>query len=277
MSRAAQSARVDVDAVPAPAFGLADELAPFDGEWHAHRLHQLLYAAEGTLRLETEGAQWLLPPQRAAWIAAGTSHRVRAEGPVSLRTVYVARRLTPGPPEPCRVFAVTPLAREMILHAMRWGPSRGPRDPVAGPYFAALATLCQEWAAEPLPFRLPQARTPELARAMDYTLQHLSGAPTLEVAARAAGLSSRTLARRFQDEAQMSWRRFLGVARMLRAMELLSARGARISQTAFAVGFESLGAFTRAFQDFTGERPKDYRRRVASHGGRRPLPGVPAT
>lgn len=261
---------LDIDAVPASAFGLADELAPLVTDWHSHRKHQLLYAASGTLMLETESGRWWLPPQRAAWIRAGTSHRVSARRHVSLRTVYLAAKLTPGPVDPVRVFDVTPVAREMILHAMRWGADRRAKDALAELYFAALAGLCAEWSEQALPLHLPLAKTEELRRAMDYALDRLGAPLSLEKAAKHVGTSVRTLARRFEEETQMGWRRFLSVARVLKAMELLSMRGARVSQTAFAVGFESLGAFTRSFEAIAGERPKDFRRRVAESHPTRP-------
>lgn len=258
---------VDIDAVSLPAFGLEDDYGPLVSAWHTHNKHQLLYAAVGTLQLEVEGSQWFLPPQRAAWISARVRHRVRALTHVALRTVYLSPRLKEAPPEPCLVFAATPIAREMILYAMRWGPDRAAHDATARAFFGALAALSSEWSQAALPFRLPTARSPELARAMQYAIEELAGAPSVEEAARHAGLSTRTLARRFADEAQTSWRQFLHHARMMRAMELLAAPGARVTETALAVGFDSPGAFTRAFEEFTGEKPKDYR-------GRRGKPAV---
>lgn len=252
---------IDVDSAPAAAFGLAEDLTDVTSPWHSHRMHQVLYAVSGTMHLTAEGAQWLLPPQRAAWISAGISHRVQARA-IALRTVYLAPALVPAPAGGCCVFPVEPLAREMLLYATRWGPARPPGDPVAEPFFLTLAGLCSGWAAQSLPWRLPVAETPELALAMAYALSELGGQPTLEEAARAAGLSPRTLARRFQAEAATSWRAFLGDARMLKAMEILAAPGARVTDAALDVGFESLGAFTRAFQRFTGELPSAYRRRV---------------
>lgn len=255
---------VDVDAVKAPAFCLADELSPFTSDWHAHRKHQLLYSARGALHLEVERAQWLLPPQRAAWLRAGTRHRVRASQPVSLRTVYLAPGLVRLPPEgECRVFVLEPLAREMLLYSTRWGPERPRKDALADSFFGTLAHLLSEWTSAAQDWRLPRARTPELERAMAFTLKHLGEPISFEDAARAARLSGRTLARRFEEEAQTTWRRFLHDARMLRAMELLAEEGARVTQTAYAVGYESLAAFTHAFHSFCGERPRDFRQRVA--------------
>jgi AraC-like DNA-binding protein len=255
---------VDVDAVPASAFCLTDELTPFASGWHTHRRHQLLYAARGALHLEVAHAQWLLPPQRAAWLAGGIRHRVSATQPATLCTVYLEPARVPAAPEgECRVFVLPPLAREMLLYSTRWGPERRPGDAVAESFFSALAHLLAEWAAEPREWKLPRARTPELERAMTYTLARLAGPVTLGGAAKAAGLSQRTLARRFEEEAGTSWRRFLHDARMLRAMELLAEDGSRVTQTAYTVGFESLAAFTHAFTAFTGERPRDFRQRVA--------------
>lgn len=265
---------VDVDAVEASGFCLADELSPSTSAWHTHRKHQLLYSARGALHLEVEDAQWLLPPQRAAWLRAGTRHRVRLTQPVSLRTVYLSPRKVRHPPEgACRVFLLEPLAREMLLYSTRWGPERPRKDAVADSFFGTLALLLSEWAEAARDWRLPRARTPELEKAMTFTLERLGEPLAFEDVARAAGLSGRTLARRFDEEAQTTWRRFLHDARMLRAMELLAEDGARVTQTAYAVGFESLAAFTHAFHAFTGERPRDFRYRLQDgnpvHAGRR--------
>jgi AraC-like DNA-binding protein len=252
--------QVDVESAPAPSFGLADQPTPGTLAWHAHGRHQLLYAAAGTLTLESEASQWLLPPQRAAWIQAGVRHRVHVRGEVELRTVYLDRASVTPSVEACSVFAVTPLAREMILEAMRWGPAHVP-DATSRALFAALAAFAAEWVTATLPFRLPAAKSRELACAMDYALAELA-APSLEVAARKAGLSVRSLNRRFADEAQTTWRAFLQQARMMRATEILALPGARVTEAALAVGFESMGAFTRAFEAFLGETPTEFRKRA---------------
>ncbi len=256
---------IDVDGTRAPAFALAETLAAFASGWHAHRKHQILYAASGTLRLQAGDRQWLLPPQRAAWIAARVAHRVEAEA-ASLRTLYLDPELLPAgaaAPAGCRVFPVTPLLRELILHGMKWGPGRDPEDEAATRFFVVCAELCAEQARADLPLWLPAAKSPELERAIAFTLAHLDDDVSPAAVARAAGVSARTLARRFPEETQMTWQRFLHAARLLRAMELLCLPGARVGTTAHAVGFASVAAFVRAFERFTGESPKEYRERMA--------------
>ena len=117
--------------------------------------------------------------------------------------------------------------------------------------------------AEEPSFRLPRAKTPELAQAIAYTLQHLQEINIDDVAA-AANLSARTLRRRMQQETGVSWQKFLHTARMLRAMELLATPEAQVTETALAVGYNSLSAFIRAFTRFTNETPSHYRQRVQS-------------
>lgn len=257
---ASRAEHVAVDTMTLPAFGLADELRAFDGDWHSHRFHQLLYAASGALRLETDEGTWLLPPQRAAWICAGVRHRVAARQPVALRTVYLARRLAPAPPFRCRVFAASPLAREMILHATRWDHRRSTHDDTARAYFRALAALGLEWASSPGPFHLPAPRSDELRRALAWLHDHLDQPVTAAQLARVSGSSLRTLARRLDAELGLSFRDYLRAARMLRAVELLAAPTARVTEVALAVGFSSPSAFTAAFVAFLGEPPRDFRK-----------------
>src|SRR5688572_7471256 len=114
--------RIDVDAAPAASFVLRDRLAAgTDSGWHAHARHQLLYAERGLMHLETGEAQWLLPPQQAAWISAGARHRVRVRAAADLCTAYLSadcREVAAG----VRVFAVPPVVAAMLGHAVRWDP-----------------------------------------------------------------------------------------------------------------------------------------------------------
>ncbi len=251
---------IDVDRVPAPAFALAEELAPGPGPWHVHQRHQLLYARSGTLVLEAEEATWLLPPQRAAWIAGGVHHRVEVRRQASLRTSYLRADLVPDPPTGCRIFAVSTLLAEMLVAATRWDAARG-EDPVADAFFLALGGLCAEQARASVAFRLPRPQSPEVALAMRYTRERLGGPLAVEEAAAAAGISARTLRRRFREEVGLAWTEYLLAARMIAALEALSVDGASVTETAHRVGYRSLPAFSDAFLAFTGERPATWLRR----------------
>ena len=80
----------------------------------------------------------------------------------------------------------------------------------------------------------------------------------MQIAA-AVGVSERTLRRRFVAVTGMTWSQYLLASRVLQGIALLVEQDRPVTQIAFAVGFDSTSAFTRAFRRFTGETPTRYR------------------
>src|SRR5258708_30046064 len=133
--------------IPEFTFGINRELPSLDSSWQTFPGHYVLYPSSGAFTLDVENRQWLLPPQRAAWVGADTLIRIHAKGAVTSSSILFARDSIQQPAFQCRVFSVTPLAREMILYAMRWGMDRDPLDKAAEQFFAAVAGVCAELAA----------------------------------------------------------------------------------------------------------------------------------
>jgi AraC-like DNA-binding protein len=250
-------------ALPSFTFGINQVFdAAFNSGWLTFSGHYLIYASTGAFQLEVEHGRWLLPPQRAAWVAGHVPFQLSAERPGTTNSVLFAESAIPRPAFDCRVFAISTLAREMLNYAVRWGADRDEQDPAADAFFRALATVCSELATEPDLFWLPYAQSPELRQAFDYTLAHLGDKPTFAEVARAVHVSERTLARRFVTETGLTWSLFTHRARMLRAMELLAAPDISVVEVVDAVGFLSVSAFTHAFRAFSGETPSGYRKRL---------------
>lgn len=233
-------------------------------DWHTHERHQLIYAFSGTLRLEAENGIYLLPPQRAAWIPAGVKHRTTLHNVLS-GSVFFAPSLVTSNLQSIRIISAAPIVREMVQYALRWPPGRDPDDGLAASFFATLGMLCGEWIKQEMPFRLPSGKSVQIQAAMEYSLNNLETA-TLAAAAAAAALSARQFRRRFQAECGIAWRQFLYQARMLRAMELLVAPQASVTDVAYAVGFNSLSAFAKSFFRFSGQTPNHFRQCGKSHG-----------
>ncbi|WP_328356392.1 helix-turn-helix transcriptional regulator [Mycobacterium sp. NBC_00419] len=229
--------------------------------WHVHDVHQIEYAIGGVVEVETAAAHYLLPPQQAAWIPAGLQHQATMNPSVKTLAVMFDPSVMSNPGDRARILAVSPLLREMLLYAMRWPIARAAGDAVSDSFFVTLANLVAEALDHEAPLSLPTSEDPVVAAAMAYTKEHLQSV-SLEQVCRAVAVSERTLRRQFQSEAGLSWRTYLLHARMLRAMALLAAPGQRVAQAASAVGFDSVGSFTRAFTQFCGETPSSYRSRV---------------
>lgn len=247
-----------LDRPTGPGFAFRDRARNTFYDWHSHPYHQLLYAIEGATQVEIADARFLLPPGRAAWIPAGVRHRTLV-GDIDGASLYFAPEAVADPGGRVRILHASPLMREMILHALRWPLGASEHDPLAASFIATLALMCGEWLESELPLRLPSARDPGLARAMDYAVAD-PGQATLAGALAAAAMSERTFRRRFARETGLTWQAWLTQARLMEAMSLLAA-GGRVTDVAADVGYASLSAFAKAFTLLTGEAPTAFRRR----------------
>lgn len=228
-----------------PGLGLSPRAYP---DWD-----QLAYAARGVMTVVTEQGTWVVPPHRAVWIPAGVTFSVRMSGRVTLRTLFFRPRMRGRLPRSCAALNVSPLVRELVLHACRLNMLR--RDVVADRRLARvlldqLATL----PAEPLQLPMPsEAR----ARAAAEAMLGDPGGPSLDEVARSAGASKRTLERLFLHDTAMTlgrWRRRL---RLVEALRLL-AEGHPVTRVAVDVGYETPSAFVSAFRRELGRTPGRY-------------------
>jgi AraC-like DNA-binding protein/quercetin dioxygenase-like cupin family protein len=231
--------------------------------WHCHDLHQLEYAFEGVAQVETSTARYLLPPQQAIWIPAGTEHCTTL---THVRTVSVffdpALGLHAG--DRVRVLAVAPVIREMLLHARRWPIDRSSTTPAVDRFFATLADLIIESLDQKELLWLPTSRHPLVDAAIEFMIDHQGEAMTIDDVCVAIGTSQRSLRRAFGSEIGMPWRQYLLQTRLLGAMALLAQPQPNVLAVAMAVGFDSVSGFTRAFRRYAGETPLAYRQRVLS-------------
>ena len=238
---------------------------PFDADdlvadWHTHDLHQLEYAFEGVVEVETDAGHHLLPPQQAIWIPAGLPHRTTLRR-VRTVAVFFAPAMVPGTHDRARVLPAAPVVREMIVYGARWPITRSGSDATADAYFQALALVVAELLDHEMPLHLPTSRDPVITAVMRYTGEHLASVTAAEVG-REVGWSERTLRRRFSTATGMTWRRYLLQSRLLRAMALLAEPGPTVLDVATRVGFDSPTAFARSFRSATGQTPSEYRRRT---------------
>src|SRR4030095_16164001 len=83
---------------------------------HAHPWGQLVYAAEGVMRVSAGQHMWIVPPARAVWAPPGVMHEIRAQGTFKMRTLYLEPALSNVLPAECRALEVSALLRELVLH-----------------------------------------------------------------------------------------------------------------------------------------------------------------
>jgi AraC-like DNA-binding protein len=226
---------------------------------HTHDWAQLVYASEGVMRVETDDGVWVVPSHRAVWIPAGTGHSVAMSGWVSMRTLYLPPELVAALPRRCCVVGVSPLLRELILHAIAQGSLRRDR----AEHRRLVDFLLDQLRALPVvPLELPMPRDERALRVALRLREDPGGAAPLDALVRGSGASRRTLERLFQRETGISLGRWRQQARLLHAMRRL-AHGESVTSIALEVGYESPSAFIATFSNAFGTTPGRFYR---AHG-----------
>jgi AraC-like DNA-binding protein len=222
-------------------------------ETHSHAWNQLLYAAEGVMRVEARSGAWVVPPHRAVWLPALVDHHIVMRGSVAMRTVYFAPHVKTQLATTA-VVNVSPLLRELVVHCTSLG-----RLDVRVPHEARLAALLVDLLDEvrAVPLKLPM---PHDTRALDVATR-VTRAPgdasTLRALAKGAGASPRTIERVFLAETGMTFGRWRQQARLLHALTLLAA-GEPVTSVALDVGYVSLSAFIAMFKGSLGTTPSRF-------------------
>lgn len=221
---------------------------------HSHPRAQLIYASRGVMTVNAPQGTWVVPPQRAVWVPAGTPHFTRMASPVSMRTIYVDPRAVPGLPAQCCVVTVPPLLRELIAAAMEL-PTR---YDVAGPAGRLVAVLldCIRTLPE-APLHLPLPQDARLVRVAEALRAEPADNRTLAAWGRRVGASSRTLARCFVRETGLTFRAWRQQVRLLAALERLAA-GESVTAVALELGYETPSAFVAMFRRTLGTSPGRY-------------------
>lgn len=221
---------------------------------HSHEWGQLLYASEGVMQVMAEQSIWVIPPQRAVWIPPGVTHGIRVLHSVMLRNVYVAPQAIRNLPTHCRVMHVSPLLRELIREASSFPAlydEDGPEGRLARVLLDCLTT------ADETPLQLPVPEKGPIKKIADHLKKHPDDNATLDQWADELGTTSRTLARQFKKQTDMTFGQWRQQARLLEALERL-AINQPISHIAQDLGYASQSAFTAMFKKTLGVTPGNY-------------------
>jgi AraC-like DNA-binding protein len=219
---------------------------------HAHDASQLTFAASGMLQVHTDEGRWLVPPQLAAWVPAGTPHRVEVLTDGELWIVHwqqpAIRAWSPLMLDRPFALRVTPLLRSLLnaAFAADVGPEKA--ELVVRLMLHELTEVADAPTFLPLPNSALGRRVAELA-----LNDHQNRLSVGELASRGA-TSVRTLSRLFPAETGLTFKVWRQRARIVHAMDRLS-RGNAIAAVSAQTGFASTAAFSSAFRQVTAMTP----------------------
>ena len=228
---------------------------------HRHRRGQLIYARSGVMHVTTREGIWIVPPQRSLWIPLGMEHEIHMEGSVAVRMLYLDRSSSVLFGSHCKVMAISPLLRELILAAVQ-AHAQKQRERMA---MLAPLLLHELQTAEEAALRIPVPSDPRLKNVCQRLLSGSARVETLEQLASQVGASSRTLARLFESQLQMSFVHWRQHVRLARALSQIS-QGAAIKTVARDAGYASCSAFSSMFHRVLGMTPTEYMKQAGFSG-----------
>jgi len=100
---------------------------------------------------------------------------------------------------------------------------------------------------------------PWLVRAKEFIQAHATESVTQKEVARHVRYSEDHFRKRFRDVARMPFGEHLARVRVEKSKELIADPHRRLSDIAFAAGFQSIPSFNRVFKQYTGLSPTQYR------------------
>lgn len=245
----------DIINVPRPVTAMAKEfpsghLIPK----HEHTRSQLLYASSGVMTVKTSKGLWVVPPLRAIWIPAFTSHEIEVSGQLSMRTLYIDPDYYSGPSKDCCVISVSLLLKSLILEIVnmpRIYPLNGPEERLIQ------VTIDQLRIVNVTGLVLPIPKDKRLKKI--YIL--LSATPddnrTLDEWGKEVGATGRTLARHYRVETGMSFGQWRQQLRILEALKRLGM-DETVTTVAIDLGYDSPSAFISMFKKALGQTPGRY-------------------
>jgi AraC-like DNA-binding protein len=106
------------------------------------------------------------------------------------------------------------------------------------------------------------AESGRIWKARNFIDEHAGEELSLARVAKAAETSANYLSEKFKEAVGINFVRYVARARYEKAAALLREGDLRVSEIAFAAGFQSLSLFNRVFKKFSGKSPTEYRARA---------------
>jgi len=227
---------------------------------HQHPWGQLTYASHGIMKVNTEHASFIIPPERALWLPKYTPHSVSTRYGVSFRSLYIDNEKSLNLPKTTTAIDVSTLLRELILTISQWGDEYT-ISPDKERLNAVLIDQIQSASSAPLFLNMPKDK--RLAKISSALNNNPADNTTLDKWSETIGATPRTLNRLFQKETNMGFVEWRQRLRILYSLERID-RGDAINLIALDMGYDSASAFITMFKKHMGLSPKVYIKTMVS-------------
>jgi len=228
--------------------------APLDNSHASMPRGVLFLLTEGLVAVQTERGRVIAGPRSIGWMPPGEAHSVQSFGPTAGVGVFLAERHCAALPAHPAQFEASALAALLMQRMLEWAPE-APLQPAQRRMLQVLLDELGQAGTQSL--QLPWPKDERLLTVARALLANPASGRRLDQWARHAGISARTLSRRFVDETGMSFGQWRQWARLTQALEWL-ATGQAVKHVALSLGYDSVSAFIKVFRQVLGTTPAAY-------------------
>lgn len=232
---------------------------------HKHTKGQLSYVEGGIAYITIDFKTYVVPAHHYFWIPAGIPHVLRMGYSANvLRSLYFYSHNDKKDPFYGRlgIYPANELLIQMINYTEQWDGRLVNKKDENIEFLIALKNILPKLNNKALPIILPVTDDERMRKILRYLEKNLSERISLENISSKFNLSERSMSRLFRSILHTSFLQYLKTLRMIKAIELILKTNQTLSEISYSVGYESLGAFSNTFYEFTHSRPSELRKSV---------------
>jgi AraC-like DNA-binding protein len=240
---------------------------------HKHTKGQLSFVEGGLAYVIVDSQTFVIPPRHYFWIPKGMPHILKVgHSATVLRSLYFYSHndesnkfyTTLG------IYPATELLIQMIAHTELWDGRHVEKKDRNFEFLIALKNILPELHNQSVPIGLPSTDDERLTKILKYLERSLEERHSLKSLSSKFNMSERSMSRLFQANLHMSFLQYLKTLRIIKALEMLLKSNKTVSEIAYNVGYDTLGAFSNSFYLFTKLRPTELRRTTKESSSKPP-------
>jgi AraC-like DNA-binding protein len=254
----------EIDTQPKAVFVMhekSEKLIPL----HTHTKGQLSYVQGGIAYITVDYKTYVVPARHYFWIPAGTPHVLRiGYSATVLRSLYFYAQNDASNLfyRKLGIYPASELLIQMINYTERWDGRNIGNNESNFEFLVALKNILPTLNNQALPMILPVTNDERMVKVLKYLSRNIDKNLNLKEVSIKFNMSERSMSRLFQSCLNISFLQYLKTLRIITALELILKTNKTISEIAYEVGYETLGAFSNTFYTFTKSRPSDLRKSI---------------
>jgi AraC-like DNA-binding protein len=232
---------------------------------HSHTKGQLSYVEGGIAYITIDYKTYVVPARHYFWIPKGVPHILRiGYSATVLRSLYFYAHNDATDPfyGKLGIYPASELLIQMINYTERWDGRNIHNKDTNFEFLVALKNILPTMTSQALPIILPITDDERLLKILRHLDRNFGQPISLKDISERFSLSERSMSRLFQANLNISFLQYLKTVRIIKALELILKTNKPISEIAYDVGYETLGAFSNTFFYFTRSRPSDLRKNI---------------